>query len=181
MNAKHYARLVALPSPGRRPQARRCPRSPSTRRREVGVEARHGLHADAGLSVTVQAGELPGGKPQVEPFRCSSRQRTTESRVLKARMAHQESEQGSPRKEAGVLTAFIKAALQKAHYEILPDGEGYFGAIEGLEGVWAQAATLCACREELQEVLEEWIILGLKMGHPIPSIDGVALTVQEVA
>ena len=80
-----------------------------------------------------------------------------------------------------MLTAFINAALQKAHYEVLPDGEGYFGAIERLEGVWAQAATLEACREELQEVLEEWIILGLKMGHPIPAIDGVALTVQEVA
>jgi predicted RNase H-like HicB family nuclease len=80
-----------------------------------------------------------------------------------------------------MLTAFINAALQKAHYEVLPEGEGYFGAIEGLEGVWAQAATLEACREELQEVLEEWVILGLKMGHPIPSIDGVALTVQEVA
>ena len=47
--------------------------------------------------------------------------------------------------------------------------------------MWAQAGTLEACREELQKVLEEWIILGLKMGHPIPSIDGVALTVQEVA
>ena len=54
-------------------------------------------------------------------------------------------------------------------------------ATYGLEGVWAQAATLEACREELQEVLEEWIILGLRMGHQIPSIDGVSLTVQEVA
>ena len=80
-----------------------------------------------------------------------------------------------------MLTPFINAALQKAHYEILPDGEGYFGAIEGLEGVWAQTATLEGCREELQEVLEEWIILGLKMGHAIPSIDGVALTVPGVA
>ncbi len=53
--------------------------------------------------------------------------------------------------------------------------------MEGLEGVWTQAGTLEACREELQEVLEEWIILGLKMGHPIPSIDGVALAFHEVA
>ena len=80
-----------------------------------------------------------------------------------------------------MFTAFMHAALRKAHYEVLPEGEGYFGAIEGLDGVWAQAATLEACRDELQEVLEEWIILGLKMGHPIPAIDGVALTVQEVA
>ena len=80
-----------------------------------------------------------------------------------------------------MLTAYINAALRKAHYEILPDGEGYFGTIEGLQGVWAQADTLEACREELREVLEEWIILGLKMGHPLPSIDGITLIIQEVA
>ena len=49
------------------------------------------------------------------------------------------------------------------------------------QGVWAQADTLEACREELREVLEEWIILGLKVGHPLPSIDGITLTIQEVA
>ena len=69
-----------------------------------------------------------------------------------------------------MLTAYINAALGKAHYEILPEGEGYFGTIESLQGVWAQADTLEACREELREVLEEWIVLGLKMGHPLPSI-----------
>ena len=80
-----------------------------------------------------------------------------------------------------MLTAYINAALRKAHYEMLLDGEGYFGTIEGLQGVWAQAETLEACREELREVLEEWIVLGLKMGHPLPPIDGMTLTIQEVA
>lgn len=45
-----------------------------------------------------------------------------------------------------MVTAYINAALRKAHYEILPDGEGYFGSIEGLQGVWAQADALEACR-----------------------------------
>ena len=80
-----------------------------------------------------------------------------------------------------MLTTYIHAALRKAHYEILPDEEGYFGSIAGLQGVWAQADTLEACREELREVLEEWIVLGLKMGHPLPAIDGITLTIQEVA
>ncbi|MFH1113777.1 MAG: type II toxin-antitoxin system HicB family antitoxin [Pseudomonadota bacterium] len=80
-----------------------------------------------------------------------------------------------------MLTAYINAALRKAHYDILPDGEGYFAVIEGLQGVWAQADTLEECREELREVLEEWIVLGLRMGHDIPTVDGVALTIQEVA
>lgn len=78
-----------------------------------------------------------------------------------------------------MLTAYINAAMQKAHYEILPDNEGYFGKIEGLQGVWANANTLEDCREELREVLEEWILLGIKMGHIIPLIDGIDLNIKK--
>lgn len=80
-----------------------------------------------------------------------------------------------------MLTDYIDAAMQKAHYEILPDGEGYFGKIADLQGVWANAATLEACRKELKEVLEEWILLGLKMGHFIPAINEIDLNIKEVA
>ncbi|WP_034419526.1 type II toxin-antitoxin system HicB family antitoxin [Candidatus Entotheonella palauensis] len=78
-----------------------------------------------------------------------------------------------------MLTAYISAAMHKAHYDILPNGEGYLGTIAELQGVWANAKTLEACREELQEVLEEWIIVGLKMGHPLPIIDHIDLNRQE--
>ena len=71
--------------------------------------------------------------------------------------------------------------MRKAHYEILKESEGYIGKILGLQGVWADADTLEACREELREVLEEWIILGLKMGHHIPVIDGIELNIEKVA
>jgi len=80
-----------------------------------------------------------------------------------------------------MLTLYIQAAMRKAHYELLPEGEGYFGKILNLQGVWANADTLEACREELQEVLEEWIILGLKMGTPIPDIDGIELNIEKEA
>jgi predicted RNase H-like HicB family nuclease len=80
-----------------------------------------------------------------------------------------------------MLTTYIKAALWKAHDEILLDGEGYFGTIDGLQGVWANADTVEDCREELREVLEEWIVLGLRMGHALPEIDGITLHIQEVA
>lgn len=55
-----------------------------------------------------------------------------------------------------MLTAYINAAMHKAHYEILADNEGYFGKIECLQGVWADASILEGCRDELREVLEEW-------------------------
>jgi predicted RNase H-like HicB family nuclease len=80
-----------------------------------------------------------------------------------------------------MLTAYINVAMHKAHYEILEEGEGYIGKIPGLQGVWANADRLEACREELREVLEEWIILGLKMGHHIPVIDGIELNIEKMA
>ncbi len=80
-----------------------------------------------------------------------------------------------------MLTEYICEAMKKAHYEILTDGEGYFGRIEALPGVWANAPTLEACRDELQEVLEEWIIVGLRKGHPIPPMESVNVDVNEVA
>ena len=80
-----------------------------------------------------------------------------------------------------MLTAYLETAMHQAHYAILPDGEGFFGEIPGLEGVWANAATLEECRAELREVLEEWLLLGLRRGHTIPAIGGIDLAVRETA
>ena len=80
-----------------------------------------------------------------------------------------------------MLTAYMKTALRQARYQMLPDGEGYFGTIEGLQGVWANAETLEGCREDLREALKEWMVLGLKLGHMLPEIDGMMLNIQEVA
>jgi predicted RNase H-like HicB family nuclease len=74
-----------------------------------------------------------------------------------------------------MLTAYIHTAMRKARCEILPNGEGYFGRIEELQGIWANAHALEACREELQEVLEEWIVPGLRKGHHLSEIDGYSL------
>ena len=57
-----------------------------------------------------------------------------------------------------MLTRYISGAIAKAKYEILPDDGTYYGDIPGFEGIYANAATLEACREELIEVLEEWIL-----------------------
>lgn len=80
-----------------------------------------------------------------------------------------------------MLTDYIDAAMRHAHYEILPDDEGFFGKIEGFQGVWANADKLEDCRKELQEVLEEWLIIGLKRGSPIPVVDGIGLDVEQEA
>jgi predicted RNase H-like HicB family nuclease len=78
-----------------------------------------------------------------------------------------------------MLTAYIHAAMHHEHYELLPDNEGFYGEVEDLPGVWAQAPTLELCREELQSVLEGWLLLGLRLGHSLPIIDAIDLNVQQ--
>ena len=68
-----------------------------------------------------------------------------------------------------MLTTYIQSAMKHAKYEILDD-QTFYGEIEGFQGVYANANTLEMCREELQSVLEGWIMLGLRMGHPLPVI-----------
>ncbi len=72
-----------------------------------------------------------------------------------------------------MLTDYIRAAMRKARYEILEAGT-YYGEIPGFQGVYANAATLDECREELQEVLEGWIVLGLRLGHTLPVVEAEA-------
>jgi predicted RNase H-like HicB family nuclease len=48
-----------------------------------------------------------------------------------------------------MLITYIQNAMRLAKYEILEEGQ-FYADIPGLEGVWAQAENLEACREELQ-------------------------------
>ena len=77
-----------------------------------------------------------------------------------------------------LLTNYIRAAMRRATYEILPDGT-YYGEIPGFQGVYANEQTLEDCREALQEVLEGWIILGLRLGHTLPVVDGISFTMTQ--
>jgi predicted RNase H-like HicB family nuclease len=76
-----------------------------------------------------------------------------------------------------MITAYIQAAMAQAHYEILEDST-FYGEISSFQGVFANADTLEACRNDLQEVLEGWIILGLRLGHVLPKVDGLQLDVE---
>ena len=60
-----------------------------------------------------------------------------------------------------MLLEYIQAAMKKARYEILPDDNTFYGEIPGFDGVYANADTLEGCREELEEVLEEWLLFRI--------------------
>ncbi len=80
-----------------------------------------------------------------------------------------------------MLTDYIRAAMRKARYEILPDDGTFYGEIPGFDGMYANADTLERCREELEEILEEWILLRVFKHLPLPAVDGIDLTIKEVA
>ena len=62
-----------------------------------------------------------------------------------------------------MLTVYIQAAMRHAHYEIIDDAKPYYGSIP-----------------DCQSVLEDWIVLGLRLGHPIPVIDGIAVAPEKL-
>ena len=79
-----------------------------------------------------------------------------------------------------VLTGYLRAAMQRAEYEKLEDGT-YYGEIPGLQGVWGNASTLEACRRDLQEGLEDWLLVGIRLGHDLSALDGMDLNAPSAA
>jgi predicted RNase H-like HicB family nuclease len=78
-----------------------------------------------------------------------------------------------------MLRQYISAAMLKAKYEILPDDHSFYGEIPGFQGIYSNASTLEECREELEEVLEEWIFFRISKGLPLTVIDGIKLAIKE--
>ena len=80
-----------------------------------------------------------------------------------------------------MLTQYIKAAMRLAKYDLLSDDGTFYGEIPGFDGAYANSTTLEACRDELEEVLEEWILFRVSRNLTLPVVDGLSLTIKEVA
>jgi predicted RNase H-like HicB family nuclease len=75
---------------------------------------------------------------------------------------------------AFALTAYIEAAMDLAQYDKLEDGT-FSGEIPKLPGVIAFGQTLKGCERELRSTLEDWILVGLRLGHTLPKLAGIDL------
>ncbi len=73
-----------------------------------------------------------------------------------------------------ILTDYIKKAMSLAIYDKLEDGS-FMGRIPPCQGVIAFASALRECEDELRSTLEDWILLGLKLNHPLPVIEDIDL------
>lgn len=73
-----------------------------------------------------------------------------------------------------ILTDYVEQALALAIYDKLEDGT-YAGRIPPCKGIIAFAPTLRECEQELRSTLEDWILVGLKLKHPLPLIADIDL------
>jgi predicted RNase H-like HicB family nuclease len=79
-----------------------------------------------------------------------------------------------------MLRDYMRAAMHRARYEILPDEGTFYGEIPNFDGVYSEGPTLEVCREELEEVLEEWIFFRISRGLDVPDIEGIELRIRKV-
>lgn len=73
-----------------------------------------------------------------------------------------------------ILSDYLENALAQAEYDKLEDGT-FFGRIPPCKGVVAFGATLRECEAELRSTLEDWVLVGLKLGHSLPVLNSLDL------
>ncbi|MGI8789157.1 MAG: type II toxin-antitoxin system HicB family antitoxin [Pyrinomonadaceae bacterium] len=73
-----------------------------------------------------------------------------------------------------ILSDYLENALAQAEYDKLEDGT-FFGRIPACKGVVAFGGTLHECETELRSTLEDWVLVGLKLGHSLSVLDNVDL------
>ena len=79
-----------------------------------------------------------------------------------------------------MIDRYVKAAIEEARYKQL-DNSTWFAEIPGFEGVWANGKSVEICRQELIEVLEEWIILKVRSGDSLPVVHDVDINIKEIS
>ena len=73
-----------------------------------------------------------------------------------------------------ILSEYVEKVMAQAVYDKLEDGT-FAGKIPPCKGVIAFGKTLRECEDELHSTLEDWILVGLKLRHPLPVIEGIDL------
>ena len=73
-----------------------------------------------------------------------------------------------------ILSDYLENALAQAEYDKLEDST-FFGRIPSCKGVVAFGTTLRECETELRSTLEDWVLVGLKLGHSLPVLNDLNL------
>ncbi len=73
-----------------------------------------------------------------------------------------------------ILTDYISCAMENAVYDKLEDGT-FCGRIPLCKGVVAFKTSLRECEHQLRSTLEDWLLVGFKLGHHLPVIGDIDL------
>lgn len=73
-----------------------------------------------------------------------------------------------------IISEYIERAMAQAEYDKLADNS-FSGRIASCKGVIAFGPTLHECETELRSTLEDWLLVGFKLGHTLPVIEGIDL------
>jgi predicted RNase H-like HicB family nuclease len=79
-----------------------------------------------------------------------------------------------------VITNYISEALHRARYSVV-DGGVFCGMVPGLPGVIATAESLEACRDQLAEVVEEWVLVRVSRGLSVPRLGTARVQVRRAS
>ena len=71
-----------------------------------------------------------------------------------------------------ILSDYLEQAMEVAVYDKLDDGT-FAGRIPPCKGVLAFGTTLKECERLLRSTLEDWLLLGLRLGHTLPVLSGI--------
>jgi predicted RNase H-like HicB family nuclease len=71
-----------------------------------------------------------------------------------------------------ILTDYLEAALGEAEFDKLEDGT-FAARIPSCPGVVAFSRTSRDCEAELRSTLEDWILVGLRLGHAMPVLGAI--------
>jgi predicted RNase H-like HicB family nuclease len=79
-----------------------------------------------------------------------------------------------------VISRYLAEALHRAQYRTVDDGL-FCATVPGLPGVIATGATLESCRDQLADVIEEWLLVRVARGLKIPKIGTATVQVKRAS
>lgn len=79
-----------------------------------------------------------------------------------------------------MISRYIDEALHRAAYSVV-DGDTFCATVGGLPGVIATGRTLEACRDQLAEVVEEWVLVRVSRRLPVPRLGTVRVQVKRAS
>lgn len=77
-----------------------------------------------------------------------------------------------------MIRQYVEEALKRARYDKLQDGI-FCAEVPRLRGVLATGETLEECRNQLAEVVEEWVLIRVAKGLAVPPLGKVEVKVRK--